>query len=79
MDEGEMTRINLRLPEPLKAAIEQAAARERLSVNAWLVRVAGGAARELRRRPERAAARRPLRAGLHRLGALTRPTTHFRT
>src|ERR671932_11549 len=32
MDEGEMTRINLRLPEPLKAAIEQAAARERLSV-----------------------------------------------
>ena len=43
IDEGEMTRINLRLPEPLKAAIEQAAARERLSVNAWLVRVAGAA------------------------------------
>lgn len=43
IDEGEMTRINLRLPEPLKAAIEQAAGRERLSVNAWLVRVAGAA------------------------------------
>jgi hypothetical protein len=43
MDEGEMTRINLRLPEPLKAAIEQAAGRERLSVNAWLVRLAGAA------------------------------------
>jgi hypothetical protein len=43
IDEGEMTRINLRLPEPLKAAVEQAAARERLSVNAWLVRAAGAA------------------------------------
>jgi hypothetical protein len=43
LDVGEMTRINLRLPEPLKAAIEQAAGRERLSVNAWLVRVAGAA------------------------------------
>lgn len=43
IDEGEMTRINLRLPEPLKAAIEEAAGRERLSVNAWLVRVAGAA------------------------------------
>ena len=42
-DEGAMTRINLRLPEQLKASIEQAAARERMSVNAWLVRVAGAA------------------------------------
>jgi hypothetical protein len=38
-DEGAMTRINLRLPQQLKADIEQAAGRERLSVNAWLVRV----------------------------------------
>jgi hypothetical protein len=38
-DEGAMTRINLRMPEQLKAGIEQAAGRERLSVNAWLVRV----------------------------------------
>src|SRR3954468_11306540 len=43
IDEGEMTRINLRLPEPLKAAIGQAPGRERLSVNAWLVRVVGAA------------------------------------
>jgi hypothetical protein len=46
-EEGAMTRINLRLPEQLKAGVEQAASRERLSVNAWLVRavsaaVAGG-------------------------------------
>jgi hypothetical protein len=38
-DEGTTARINLRLPEGLKAGIEQAAGRERLSVNAWLVRV----------------------------------------
>lgn len=43
LDEGAMTRINLRLPEQLKAGVEQAAARDRLSVNAWLVRAAGAA------------------------------------
>jgi hypothetical protein len=37
-DEGATARINLRLPEQLKAGVEQAAGRERLSVNAWLVR-----------------------------------------
>lgn len=42
-DEGAMTRINLRLPERLKAGIEDAAGRERLSVNAWLVRVVAAA------------------------------------
>jgi hypothetical protein len=42
-DEGAVTRINLRLPEQLKAAVEQAASRERLSVNAWLVRAVGAA------------------------------------
>jgi hypothetical protein len=39
-DESATARINLRLPERLKAGIEQAAGRERLSVNTWLVRVA---------------------------------------
>jgi HicB family len=39
-DEGAMSRINLRLPDHLKARIEQAAASEGLSVNAWLVRAA---------------------------------------
>ena len=42
-DDGATARINLRLPEQLKADIEQAASRERLSVNAWLVRVAAAA------------------------------------
>jgi hypothetical protein len=37
-DDGAVARINLRLPEQLKAGVEQAANRERLSVNAWLVR-----------------------------------------
>ena len=43
VDEGATARINLRLPEQLKAGVEQAASRERLSVNAWLVRVAAAA------------------------------------
>jgi hypothetical protein len=42
-DEGAMSRINLRLPEHLKLRIEEAAGRERLSVNAWLVRAAAAA------------------------------------
>jgi hypothetical protein len=42
-DEGATARISLRLPEQLKAGIEQAAAGERLSVNSWLVRVASAA------------------------------------
>jgi len=33
-----VARISLRLPEPLKAAVEVAAAREGVSVNTWLVR-----------------------------------------
>ena len=50
-DEGATARINLRLPEQLKAGIEQAAGRERLSVNAWLVRVAAAALAHDDRRP----------------------------
>jgi hypothetical protein len=42
-DEGATARINLRLPEQLKAGVEQAASRERLSVNAWLIRAVAGA------------------------------------
>ena len=51
-EEGATARINLRLPEQLKAGVEQAAARERLSVNAWLVRAAASALGE-RRAPQR--------------------------
>jgi hypothetical protein len=36
--EGALARINLRLPEQLKTRVEQAAEREGLSINAWLVR-----------------------------------------
>ena len=42
-DDGEISRITLRLPERLKTQVEQAAARDRLSVNAWLVRAVAGA------------------------------------
>ncbi|MGI8904481.1 MAG: toxin-antitoxin system HicB family antitoxin [Solirubrobacteraceae bacterium] len=42
-DEGAMSRINLRMPDQLKARIEHAAGSEGLSVNAWLVRAAAGA------------------------------------
>jgi hypothetical protein len=42
-DEAATARINLRLPEQLKAGVEQAASRERLSVNSWLVRVVAAA------------------------------------
>jgi HicB family len=57
-DEGAMSRINLRLPDHLKARIEQAAGSEGLSVNAWLVRAAAAALERtggLSRRPERRA------------------------
>ncbi|GAA4285671.1 hypothetical protein [Georgenia daeguensis] len=39
-DEGGTARISLRLPENLKGQVDQAAAREGVSVNTWLVRAA---------------------------------------
>ncbi len=42
-DEGASTRINLRMPDTLKARVEAAATREGRSVNAWLVRAASAA------------------------------------
>ncbi|MFE4366777.1 toxin-antitoxin system HicB family antitoxin [Streptomyces sp. NPDC056835] len=42
-DEGSTARVNLRLPAHLKARAEEAAAREGLSVNAWLVRTVSAA------------------------------------
>ncbi|MET7301324.1 hypothetical protein [Embleya sp. NPDC005575] len=42
-DEGGMARINFRLPAHLKSRVEDVAALESLSVNAWLVRAATGA------------------------------------
>ncbi|MFE7752548.1 toxin-antitoxin system HicB family antitoxin [Streptomyces sp. NPDC057428] len=42
-DEGGTARVNLRLPSHLKARAEEAANREGLSVNAWLVRAVSAA------------------------------------
>jgi len=55
-DDTAVSRINLRVPDQLKARIEEAAGRDGLSVNAWLVRAAsaavqGGAATATARAP----------------------------
>lgn len=65
-DEGSMTRINLRLPDHLKARVEQAAGREGLSVNAWLVRAAAAALE--RADPDRRRGPRPARGTQHYTG-----------
>jgi hypothetical protein len=41
--EGNLARINLRLPEQLKGRVEQAAEQDGLSINAWLVRAVSAA------------------------------------
>lgn len=52
--EGGIARVNLRLPDQLKNRVEQAADREGLSINAWLVRaVAGAVARRENPSPRR--------------------------
>ena len=53
-DDGPSSRINVRLPEALKAQIEEAAAKEGRSVNAWLVRAASAGLQRAERdqRPE---------------------------
>ena len=43
LDEGGTLRITLRLPEQLKARVDEAAARLGVSVNTWLVRAAANA------------------------------------
>ncbi|HEY4024430.1 MAG TPA: hypothetical protein VGM75_37485 [Pseudonocardiaceae bacterium] len=42
-EEGATARISLRVPERLKAKVDEAAGREGLSANAWLVRVVAAA------------------------------------
>jgi hypothetical protein len=42
--EGGVSRVNLRLSDQLKSRVEQAADREGLSINSWLVRAAAAAA-----------------------------------
>jgi hypothetical protein len=42
-DDEATVRISLRLPEQLKARVEQAAARAGVSINTWLIRTASAA------------------------------------
>ncbi len=64
-EDGPAARINVRMPEQLKAAIEEAAAKEGRSVNAWLVRAAAAALqrsdRDQRPEPRRSGKRTPQR------------------
>jgi hypothetical protein len=55
-DTGDVARITLRLPEPLKEQVERAAADERVSVNTWLV---GAVSAALHGGPPLPPARRP--------------------
>jgi hypothetical protein len=67
MADSAMVRINLRLPEQLKARVETAAAAEGRSVNAWLVRAATAALQQpARPEPPRPAGGR--RASQHYTG-----------
>ncbi|NUR59846.1 MAG: hypothetical protein HOV87_14420 [Catenulispora sp.] len=50
-DDGQMVRINLRLPAHLKARVEEAADALGFSVNNWLVRAAAAALENEQRRP----------------------------
>lgn len=60
-EEGGVSRINLRLPDQMKARVEAAAARDGVSINSWLVRAAAASLE----RPEsgRAPARRAPHGG----------------
>lgn len=58
-DDTAVSRINLRLPDPLKARIEEAAARDGLSVNAWLVRAAASAVQSGTAAPQPPVSRAP--------------------
>jgi hypothetical protein len=52
-EDGAMSRINFRLSDQLKSRVEQAAAAEGLSVNAWLVRAASAAVDRIDSSPRR--------------------------
>ncbi|MBM7789895.1 hypothetical protein [Tenggerimyces flavus] len=63
-DDGATARINFRPPEQLKSRIEEAAGREGMSVNAWLVRSVSATLNRESRRP----IRRAPRGGDHQSG-----------
>ncbi|CAM5563658.1 hypothetical protein [Streptomyces aurantiogriseus] len=68
-DEGSTARINFRPPEQLKARIEEAAGREGLSVNAWLVRTLSAVLQD--DDPDRGVERRASRGGSQFSGWVT--------
>ena len=51
VDGGDLTRLTLRMPEALKTHVEQIAAAEGISVNAWLVRAVTAAVQRPSVRP----------------------------
>jgi hypothetical protein len=59
LDDASTSRTTLRLPDALKAQVDEAAAADGLSVNTWLVRAVAAALQPKRRR----AAQRTLRTG----------------
>jgi predicted transcriptional regulator len=59
LDEGSTSRTTLRLPDALKARVDDAAAADGLSVNTWLVRAVAAALEPKQRRT----AQRTLRSG----------------
>lgn len=59
LDDASTSRTTLRLPDALKARVDEAAAADRLSVNTWLVRAVAAALEPKKRR----AAQRTLRTG----------------
>ncbi len=67
-----------RMPEHLKARVEQAAGSDGLSVNSWLVRAAATALRAERPRPRGRTPRPARRRALHGLGTVSdvTPATH---
>ncbi|MDQ1423112.1 MAG: hypothetical protein QOD72_610 [Acidimicrobiaceae bacterium] len=66
-DNDSVARISLRLSEALKADVEQAAGRDGLSINAWLVRAIAAAARGGDSRRGRADWTPPTAKGPHRI------------
>jgi hypothetical protein len=61
-DDGGTSRINLRLPDHLKASVEEAAGRAGLSVNAWLIRTVAAGVEPV------GGERRPVRRGAAKAG-----------
>jgi hypothetical protein len=57
VEEGGTSRTTLRMPDHVKVRIEEAATREGLSVNAWLVRTVGAALEPKNRSPAQRAPR----------------------